>query len=356
MEVKMIKSPSPFVEDGKKKDLPYVFLAGPIQGAPDWQETCKQGFQGDEVVFLNPRRSGDISGKMTDPEYANQVKWETEGLRMSDAVLFWIPPMAEKIEGREYAQTTKLELIENLGRGKKIILGISPGAVSGERYLKLKAKEYGVEIVHETLDSCLSELRDWLGTRNEGGDQFFTSDTHFGQVRALELSKRPFRSVEEMDWTMIERWNKVVHPTSIVWHLGDFGNTDYLKYLNGKIHLIAGNYEVKEKEDSGLNLLDWREGMLEKGFSSVTLQSGFTEIVVEGKKYSLDLVHEPENADRDIEIDFTLFGHIHGRQRVKRFGIDIGVDANNFTPMSEEEVGFFLNALDKGYYDNNVFC
>ena len=39
---------------------------------------------------------------------------------------------------------------------------------------------------------------------------WFTSDTHFSSERTLELSKRPFRSVEEMDKILIENWNSVV--------------------------------------------------------------------------------------------------------------------------------------------------
>ena len=37
-------------------------------------------------------------------------------------------------------------------------------------------------------------------------------------------------------------------------------------------------------------------------------------------------------------------------------GLDVGVDVHGFAPMSAEEVEFFLNALEKGYYDAEVFC
>ena len=39
---------------------------------------------------------------------------------------------------------------------------------------------------------------------------FFTADTHFGDHRVLNISKRPFGSVAEMDAAMIARWNSVV--------------------------------------------------------------------------------------------------------------------------------------------------
>ena len=75
---------------------------------------------------------------------------------------------------------------------------------------------------------------------------WYTSDTHFGSERTLELSKRPFKSVEEMDNTIISNWNKVVAPEDYVFHLGDFGDYKRVKELNGKIVLVKGNYENKD--------------------------------------------------------------------------------------------------------------
>ena len=67
----------------------------------------------------------------------------------------------------------------------------------------------------------------------------------------------------------------------------------------------------------------------------------------------LVLAHEP------LKIKETggkgLFGHIHGRQKIKTFGIDVGVDGNNFYPLSEDDVEFYLNAIRKGYYDKEVW-
>ena len=41
---------------------------------------------------------------------------------------------------------------------------------------------------------------------------WFSSDTHYGHKRIIELAKRPFSSVEEMDEVMIERHNARVRP------------------------------------------------------------------------------------------------------------------------------------------------
>jgi calcineurin-like phosphoesterase family protein len=54
---------------------------------------------------------------------------------------------------------------------------------------------------------------------------FFTADTHFGDHRVLNISKRPFSSVDEMDGTIMAGWNTVIEPEDEVWHLGDFART-----------------------------------------------------------------------------------------------------------------------------------
>ena len=54
---------------------------------------------------------------------------------------------------------------------------------------------------------------------------WFTSDTHFGDHRTLNIWKRPFASVAEMDARLVAEWNARVAPDDVVWHLGDFART-----------------------------------------------------------------------------------------------------------------------------------
>ena len=56
----------------------------------------------------------------------------------------------------------------------------------------------------------------------------FTSDLHLGHKNILKLCNRPFSSIEEMDATLIENWNKKVHKNDQVYILGD------LMYRNEK--------------------------------------------------------------------------------------------------------------------------
>ena len=344
----IINSPEILIKE--KKNSTYIFLGGPIQGAPDWQKTIPNI---DGITWENPKRS-KIIGKLSDKDWNFQVTWETKGLRISDAILFWIPEKIEDIFGRDYAQTTKIELIENLVRGKKIFLGIHP-KVNTRRFLCIKAIDYGIYIIHETLEVCLKEIKNWIIDRNSVDKYYFTSDTHFSQKRTLELSKRPFKNTEDMDWTMIERWNNTVPVNSTVYHLGDFGNYDMLKYLNGKINLVCGNYELKERENK--NIVDFIINLKEKGFNKVFLSK--EEIILKNfNNFPLILTHKPLDLKNNINISknlLGLFGHIHGTQKIKKFGINVGVDSWNFKPVSEDELMFYTNAIIKGYYDDDVF-
>jgi len=91
-------------------------------------------------------------------------------------------------------------------------------------------------------------------------ERWVISDTHFGHTNSWEKFKlpdgsplRPFTSTEEMDETMIERWNAKVKPQDTVYHLGDVViNKKYLHLvsrLNGRKILIRGNHDIFGDDD-----------------------------------------------------------------------------------------------------------
>ena len=171
---------------------------------------------------------------------------------------------------------------------------------------------------------------------------WFTADTHFGHQRTLELSKRPFKTVEEMDNTMIENWNSVVSDVDTVYHLGDFGDYKVREKLNGNISLVLGNYERSDIEKGLVTLDD-----LFDTFESVYKQIDIARI----NNNTYQMVHEPSFGGSD---KFKLFGHIHKLQMVKRNALNVGVDCHNFTPISIETVEFYRNAIEN-HYDEEVF-
>ena len=169
---------------------------------------------------------------------------------------------------------------------------------------------------------------------------WFTSDTHFGSERTLELSKRPFSDVKEMDYMLVRNWNSVVENDDIVYHLGDFGDLKQAGNLKGSIRLLKGNYE---KDISTTELLKY-------GFEYVMDEETYS-LFLEDETPSFHMCHEPKYMVSD---SFNLFGHIHKLQMVKRNGLNVGVDCHNFYPIDLDTITFYRKAIEN-HYDENVF-
>ncbi len=315
-----------------------VFLAGPIKGAPDWQSQAVKDFADLDVYVANPRRENVMNFNLD-----MQVDWESKFLALADVIMFWIPAKESDVAGRDYAQTSRFELAEWMAKThynhtrKQVVVGIDD-AFFGKSYIIKRLQAENVNVYH-TYQETLEKVRSLLKT---GGRVFFTSDTHFGSERAMNLSRRPFATTKEMDAALILNWNNEVASDDVVYHLGDFGNLSVRPYLHGKIHFILGNYETDAlSENPALH------NELEKCFESVlehttlTLKNGDT----------VYLTHKPSECKKDM---FNLFGHIHGLRKVSQNGLNVGVDANHFAPVSEDDVLFFKNAI-LNHYDYEVF-
>jgi len=319
-------------------DKKVVFLAGPIKGAPDWQNQALKDLADLDIYVANPRCDNAVNFNLD-----LQVDWESKFLALADVIMFWIPKKDIDIAGRDYAQTTRFELSEWAAKThynreyKKIVVGIDD-AFFGKSYIAKRLISENVP-VYDNYVATLAEVRKLL---KSGRRIFFTSDTHFGSERAMSLSRRPFASANEMDAALILNWNNKVGSDDVVYHLGDFGNLDVRPYLHGKIHLILGNYETDAvRENSAL----WAK--LEKCFESV---SAHTILSLKDNE-PVYLTHKPSECKRDM---FNLFGHIHGLKKVSQNGLNVGVDANHFAPISEDDVLFFKDAI-LNHYDYEVF-
>ncbi|MDX7953650.1 metallophosphoesterase [Lichenihabitans sp. Uapishka_5] len=157
---------------------------------------------------------------------------------------------------------------------------------------------------------------------------FFTSDTHFGDMRILRIDKRPFKSLAEHDAALVANWNALVGPDDTVWHLGDFalGPPDaavaaLLDGLNGTKHLIVGNNDGP--------------GTLQApAWASVSHYAEITE-----GDTGLILCHYAFRTWNAMgRGTLNLHGHSHGLLKTAPKQYDVGVDVWAFHPVTLEQI------------------
>ena len=158
---------------------------------------------------------------------------------------------------------------------------------------------------------------------------FVTSNTDFFRFNVIRDRKRPFESWEEMNESLIMRWNNRVSPNDLVYHLGNFGasTTENLskirKQLNGKITIVIG-------DDIHI------EGLLDIGFDSIA-----HEVTLQYKNYHFQMTHLPENQLIYDNMDHSLInlhGHCVSRPRVLNNRINVSSDVWDYNPVTIEDI------------------
>lgn len=130
---------------------------------------------------------------------------------------------------------------------------------------------------------------------------YVISDTHFGHENILKFERRNFKTIQEHDEYIISLWNKTIHKTDTVYHLGDVGltKTGYLETiiprLNGYKILIMGNHD--------------RKGCSKARFERM----GFNEVHPEPVYYTpkVLLSHEPSMEALNNPFVINIHGHLH---------------------------------------------
>ena len=184
-------------------------------------------------------------------------------------------------------------------------------------------------------------------------DTWFTSDTHFGHANMIKYEDRPFKNVTEMTEKLISNWNERVKEEDNIFFLGDFcfsGGSqgeefkakDYIKKLNGNIVFVKGNHDG----NNGLNTK----------IKALLMEAGGLEIYC---------THDPQDAN--LFFPLNLVGHVHNWWRIRdsSFGdfksvmINVGVDVNNYYPISLNEVltlyNDFIKNKQKEMEENRAF-
>jgi calcineurin-like phosphoesterase family protein len=163
---------------------------------------------------------------------------------------------------------------------------------------------------------------------------YLIGDLHLQHKKIIELAKRPFKDLNEMNETIINNWNRVVTNEDTVYFLGDFcfeekdKDANYWKSrLNGKIIFIRGNHDHTEMVK----------------LTKATLATNIGGIL---------LVHDPYGLDYT---GILIHGHHHNKGKlfdVFRRRICVSCELIDYTPIKIDELLTMYKYL-KGIYKEN---
>lgn len=167
---------------------------------------------------------------------------------------------------------------------------------------------------------------------------YLTSDLHFGHDREFIWKVRGYDSVEHMNTRQVEKWNAIVDSDDDVYVLGDVvlgdpKNIEYVRRLNGEIHIVLGNHDTLTREQMYREL----PNVVEVAEIGIRLKY---------KKYHFVLTHYPMltgNLEKESlkQMSLNLYGHTHQLTNFYNdmpFMYHVGVDSHNGYPVLVDDI------------------
>ena len=163
---------------------------------------------------------------------------------------------------------------------------------------------------------------------------WFTADAHYGHANIIKYCNRPFIDVHHMNRVIRNNFNSVVKNNDITVHIGDFCWAHNKKEAEKYIRRLNGNHIfVKGSHDSWLPNTSpymWRK-------------------MIEGQ-FIVCCHYAMRTWERAYHGSWQLYGHSHGRLDGIGKQYDVGVDKNNFYPVSFEQISIILGEWMYGGY------
>lgn len=186
---------------------------------------------------------------------------------------------------------------------------------------------------------------------------YFTSDLHLGHAHSIEFTNRPFANVDEMNEMLIQNINGVVNKADELWILGDFAyKVDREKVrefrnsiLCKRVHLVAGNHDKDYSQDHIFqSVQNYKE--LKTPYGRFIL---FHYPILEwnAAHYGSVHLHGHIHSTGDYNLqnlkkkyrDRFLEGHMEKHDDLGLRIYDVGVDANDYGPISLERIAELMH-------------
>ncbi len=168
---------------------------------------------------------------------------------------------------------------------------------------------------------------------------YFIADTHFGHCNIIEMCRRPFGDIQEMNEALINNWNRKVRGNDTVYVLGDMfyrceasSVESILSRLKGKKYLIRGNHDKS-----------WLDNCHDAKYRFNGIET-LLETSISG--HGMTLCHYPLVTYKHKATHYHIHGHIHNDTtadywpllKIRPLVLNAGVDINHFEPVTLEEL------------------
>lgn len=222
---------------------------------------------------------------------------------------------------------------------------------------------------------------------------YYTSDTHFGHAKIIDYCDRPYDSVEEMNEGLLEGINQVVSSKDRLVITGDIvmgkleeslkllgriqaaelillpGNHDRWSPANAKkgkltpgfverAELFRRKYEAAHPNCIALHAIDEdfeQDGTTSwhvfKAWDLCQLMGGWKDHPLDGVRFShFPYAGDSHDADRYTELrpegrGPLVHGHVHTEWQTNGEQFNVGVDVNDYKPVSEETLIDWVRSL-----------
>lgn len=173
--------------------------------------------------------------------------------------------------------------------------------------------------------------------------KFFTSGLYFNDES--KSSKRHFNDVNKMNNLIVDNWNSVVTDDDMVYILGNVGDFNYLKALNGEKVVILSDYDLIFYKNYVESITSVRNELLDNDLFQTYCKNVFNlQAIIYKKSFNTCINHD---VDIRLSVDyeneeysplFSIVGNMGQYQRAFKSGINVDMFVNGYFPVSSMEI------------------
>ena len=191
---------------------------------------------------------------------------------------------------------------------------------------------------------------------------WLTSDLHFFHENIIRYCDRPFCNAQEMNESLIKKFNQHVRDEDTVFFLGDLGMGNHIKDIIKRLNsqkkiLILGNHDRSGVEtyynmgfSAVLETASIKVGSMHITMSHYPRKSLWAIIKLfifyirkmRSKNKTWTMIKQRLKREwrmyNNLKGDWHLHGHVHSKIKVYNRNIECGVDCWDFAPVSLKQI------------------